>query len=132
MNSTITVKNSKLSAVNKVPWTFLIIAYLVVAHTSQVNLTGVAGYVFIGLAVVVLFLEFFKSGDISTSTFLVDIFSAVIGVAVATALLTYLYFRMEQTPNFFHWFGYVIILGDAIMSPFNAFRTALRNFGVGA
>ena len=132
MADTITVKNSKLSAVNKIPWTFLIIAYLVVAHTSQTDLTGVAGYVFIGLAVVVLFLEFFKSGDISTSTFLADIISAVIGVAVATALLAFMYFKLEQTPNFFYWFGYVIIVGDAIMSPFNAFRTALRNFGVGA
>ena len=132
MADTITVKNSKLGAVNKIPWTFLIIAYLVVAYTSQIDLTGVAGYVFIGLAVVVLFLEFFKSGDISTSTFLADIISAVVGVAVATALLAFMYFKLEQTPNFFHWFGYVIIVGDAIMSPFNAFRTALRNFGVGA
>ena len=132
MADTITVKNSKLGAVNKIPWTFLIIAYLIVAHTSQIDLTGVAGYVFIGLAVVVLFLEFFKSGDISTSTFLADIISAVTGVAVATALLAFMYFKLEQTPNFFHWFGYVIIVGDAIMSPFNAFRTALRNFGVGA
>lgn len=118
--------------VNKVPWTFLIIAYLVIAHTSNIDLSGVAGYVFIGLAVIILFLEFFKSGDISTSTFLVDTFSAVIGVAIATALLSFMYFRLEQTPSFFHWFGYVILLGDAIMNPFNAFRTALRNFGVGA
>jgi len=132
MVNTITVKNSRLGAVNKIPWTFLIIAYLVVAHTSQIDLTGIAGYVFIGLAVVVLFLEFFKSGDISTSTFLVDVITAVIGVTIATALLAYMYFKLEETPNFFHWFGYAIIVGDAIMSPFNAFRTALRNFGVGA
>ena len=120
-----------MSVLNKFPWSFLIIGYLVVAHTSQLEMSGVPGYIFIGLAVVVLFLEFFKSGDISTSTFLADTFSAVIGVVISTALLSYLYFKLGQMPDFFQWFGFIIILGDAIMSPFNAFRTALRNFGVG-
>ncbi len=131
MSENIRVKNSKVSFFNKIPWTFLIIAYLVVAYNMKLDLNGVPGYIFIGLAVVVLFLEFFKSGDISTSTFLTDTFYAVVGVILATTLLSYMYFKLEETPNFFHWFGYVILLGDAIMSPFNAFRTALRNFGVG-
>ncbi len=131
MSENIRVKNSKVSFFNKIPWTFLIIAYLVVAYNMKLDLNGVPGYIFIGLAVVVLFLEFFKSGDISTSTFLTDTFYAVVGVILATTLLSYMYFKLEETPNFFHWFGYLILLGDAIMSPFNAFRTALRNFGVG-
>lgn len=131
MAENITVKNSKTGVFNKIPWTFLIIAYLVVAHNMKLDLNGVPGYVFIGLGVLVLFLEFFKSGDISTSTFLSDTFYAVLGVIIATALLSYLYFHLDQTPGFFHWFGYAILVGDAIMSPFNAFRTALRNFGVG-
>jgi vacuolar-type H+-ATPase subunit I/STV1 len=132
MAENIRVKNSKLGFFNKIPWTFLIIVYLVVAFNMKLDLNGVAGYIFIGLAVVVLFLEFFKSGDISTSTFLTDTFYAVVGLILATTLLSYMYFKLEETPNFFHWFGYVILLGDAIMSPFNAFRTALRNFGVGS
>lgn len=131
MGENIRVRNSKTSLINKIPWTFLIIGYLLVAHNMKLDLNGVPGYVFIGLAVIVLFLEFFKSGDISTSTFLSDTFYAVLGVIVATALLSYLYFKLGQQPTFFHWFGYAILVGDAIMSPFNAFRTALRNFGVG-
>ena len=131
MGENIRVRNTKTSFVNKIPWTFLIIGYLVVAFKMDKDLSGVPGYVFIGLAVIVLFLEFFKSGDISTSTFLSDTFYAVLGVIIATVLLSFLYFKLEQTPNFFHWFGYAILVGDAIMSPFNAFRTALRNFGVG-
>jgi hypothetical protein len=55
----------------------------------------------------------------------------VIGLVIATALLCYLVWEMKQQPTFYHWFGYTILLGDAIFSPFNAFRTALRNFGVG-
>jgi len=132
MSENIIVKDRKGGFFNKIPWNFLIIAYLIVAHNLKMNLSGVPGYVFIGLAVLVLFLEFFKSGDISTSTFLSDMFYAVTGVIVATALLSYLYFRLDQIPDFFHWFGYAILVGDAIMSPFNAFRTALRNFGVGS
>jgi vacuolar-type H+-ATPase subunit I/STV1 len=132
MAENIRVKNSKAGFFNKIPWTFLIIAYLFVAHNMKLDLSGVAGYIFIGLAVLVLFLEFFKSGDISTSTFLSDTFYAVLGVVIATTLLSYLYFKLDQTPTFFHWFGYAILIGDAIMSPFNAFRTALRNFGVGS
>jgi hypothetical protein len=131
MSNNITIQNPKTRAFNKIPWTFLIIAYLLVVHFMKVELSGVAGYVFIGLGVLVLFLEFFKSGDISTATFLTDTLAAVTGLIVATVLLSYLYFKQGQAPNFFHWFGYAILVGDAIMSPFNSFRTALRNFGVG-
>jgi hypothetical protein len=42
-----------------------------------------------------------------------------------------LVFQLDQSPTFFYWFGYAIVIGDAILGPFNAFRTALRNFGVG-
>ena len=132
MSENITIQNSKTRAFNKIPWTFLIIAYLLVAYFMKLELSGVAGYIFIALGVLVLFLEFFKSGDISTATFLTDTLFAVTGVVVATTLLCYLHFKLGQTPNFFHWFGYAILLGDAIMSPFNSFRTALRNFGVGS
>jgi hypothetical protein len=131
MSDNIVLKDRKGGFFNKIPWTFSLIVYLVVAHQLKLEMNGVPGYIFIGLGVLVLFLEFFKSGDISTSTFLSDTFYAVLGTIVGTALLCYLYLRLEQTPDFFHWFGYAILVGDAIMSPFNAFRTALRNFGVG-
>ncbi len=79
----------------------------------------------------VLVAEFFKSGDINTRVFLMDLVSAIFAVIVATILMSYLYFKLGQTPTFFHWFGVAIILADAILSPFNAFRTALRNLGLG-
>jgi hypothetical protein len=40
-------------------------------------------------------------------------------------------FKLGETPTFYHWLGYAVIIGDAVFSPFNSFRTALRNFGVG-
>lgn len=123
-----------MSIFNKIPWTILLIAYVVGAYYLKVDMDGIPGYVFIGLGVFVLFAEFFKSGDISTAVFLSDIISATFAVVLSTALICYVLFyphEAELKLTFFHWFGYAIIIGDAILSPFNSFRTALRNFGVG-
>jgi hypothetical protein len=121
----------KSSIFNKIPWTFLIILYLVVTQMAGISLEGIPGFVLIGIGVFVLFAEFFKSGDIGTSVFLLDVITSVISLVVATILLCYLVWEMDQALTFYHFFGYTILLGDAIFSPFNAFRTALRNFGLG-
>ncbi|ACL73674.1 hypothetical protein Tgr7_2599 [Thioalkalivibrio sulfidiphilus HL-EbGr7] len=121
----------RLSTLASIPWTLVIILYMVVVHYSALDMSGITGYVFIGLGVFVLFVEFFKSGDINAAAFLIDLSSAVLSLIVATVLLSYLYFSLDQVPTFYHWFGFAIILGDAILSPFNAFRTALRNLGLG-
>ncbi|MCI5164814.1 MAG: hypothetical protein D3903_01685 [Candidatus Electrothrix sp. GM3_4] len=120
-----------LKTVGRFPWIFTPVIYLVVVHKLNISLEGPLGYTFIGVAVVVLFIEFVKSGDIGTVSFLLDTTSSVIAVIASTALLTYMVFTLQETPTFFHWFGYAIIVGDALFSPANAFRTALRNFGVG-
>ena len=128
---TIHGRKNKMSLMSMIPWTFFLIAYAVVVYAMGLNMEGIQGYVFIGFGMFVLFAEFFKSGDINVGSFLVDIIFAVIAVVVATGLLSYLVFNLDQSPTFFYWFGYVIVIGDAILSPFNSFRTALRNFGVG-
>ena len=120
-----------LQKLGRFPWIFSPIIYLVVVHQLNISLEGPMGYTFIGVAVVVLFIEFVKSGDIGVVSFLLDTTSSVIAVIASTALLTYMFFTLDETPTFFHWFGYAIIVGDALFSPANAFRTALRNFGVG-
>jgi hypothetical protein len=125
-----------MSTLSKIPFTLLIIIYMVVAHYAGFDMSGVAGYIFLGLGVFVMAAEFFKSGDISVAAFAIDIVSAVLAVIVATVLMCYLYWSNDPEPGFgqitfFHWFGCAIIMGDAILSPFNGFRTALRNFGVG-
>lgn len=119
------------SLFTSIPWTLAIILYMVVVHFMGLDMSGVVGYVFIGLGVFVLFVEFFKSGDINAAAFFVDLFSAILSLIIATVLMSYLYFKLGQVPTFFHWFGFAIILGDALLSPFNAFRTALRNLGLG-
>jgi hypothetical protein len=121
----------RLSIIARVPWTLVIILYMVVVHFTELDMSGVIGYIFIGLGMFVLFIEFFKSGDINAAAFLVDLGSAILALVIATVLMSYLYFKLGQIPTFYHWFGCTIILGDAILSPFNAFRTALRNLGLG-
>jgi drug/metabolite transporter (DMT)-like permease len=123
---------SGMSLFKKIPWTLAIILYMLVVHFTALDMRSVPGYIFLGLCVVVLFIEFFKSGDIGTFTFLVDLLGAVFSLVLATALMSYLIFKLGETPTFFHWFGCAVILGDTILGPFNAFRTALRNLGLGA
>jgi hypothetical protein len=120
-----------MSVFQKIPWTLTVILYMIVAHLASLNMRNEPGYIFLGLCMVVLFLEFFKSGDIGTVAFFVDLLSAVFSLVLAAVLMSYLIFKLGQKPTFFHWFGCAIILGDAILGPFNAFRTALRNIGIG-
>ncbi len=128
---TVHSKKNNMSLMSMIPWTFFLIAFAVVVHIMGMNMDGVVGYIFIGFGMFVLFAEFFKSGDINTGSFLADIVVAVIAVVIATGLLSYLVFKLDQSPTFFYWLGYAIVIGDAILGPFNSFRTALRNFGVG-
>ena len=134
MSEDITIKSNQkgMRLFNKIPYALLLIIYLLVVHVSGLDMHGVAGYIFIGLCVIVLIIEFFKSGDISTAYFQSDIVFAVLAVVIATGLMSYLVFKLGETPTFYHWLGYAVIIGDAVISPFNSFRTALRNFGVGS
>jgi prolipoprotein diacylglyceryltransferase len=120
-----------LNLFNKIPWTLFLIMYMVVVHITNLDMSGPLGYAFLLLCMVVLFLEFFKSGDIKVGTFLIDLVSSVIALVITTVLMSYLVFKHGQFPTFFDWFGAAIILGDCILSPFNSFRTALRNMEIG-
>jgi len=124
------------------PWALLVILYPVVMYELQIDMqTDIQfGFIYVGIGVFVLFVEFFKSGDINAASFLLDLLWSVLALVLGTALITWFLLEVApnapagatwQTLNYFHWFGCAIILGDAIISPFNSFRTALRNFGVG-
>lgn len=126
----------------KFPWVILVIAFPVIMYQLQVDMAAQIhfGFAYIAIGVFVLFVEFFKSGDINAASFLLDLFWSIVAVMLGTALMTW--FLLEGRPagsageswqqlNYFHWFGCAIVLGDAIISPFNAFRTALRNLGLG-
>ncbi|MCF6298977.1 MAG: hypothetical protein L3J01_03770 [Thiomicrorhabdus sp.] len=131
MGSNVSVSSTGvISVLAKVPWMLFIILFLIGAEYLQLSLDGVVGYSFITLAIIVLFIEMFKAGDVSAIAFLMDQFWAVVTVVLATGLLSYLWFVEGREPSFYHWIGFAIIIADALLNPFNAFRTALRNFDV--
>lgn len=122
---------SSLPVFNLIPWPFLIVLYLAFTTLNQVNMEGTWGYVFTGLAVTVLVLEFFKSSDIRQAVFLTDLVFSVVGLVVATSLITFMWSTEGlKTVTFYHWFGYLVLLADAVLSPYNGFRTAQRNLQV--
>ncbi|VAW49770.1 hypothetical protein MNBD_GAMMA04-1413 [hydrothermal vent metagenome] len=131
MNSKVSISSKgMIGFFSKVPWMLFIILFLIVAEYMTLSLDGVVGYSFITLAIIVLFIEMLKSGDISAIAFFMDQFWAIVTVILATGLLSYLWFAEGKEPNFYHWIGFAIIIADALLNPFNAFRTALRNFDV--
>jgi hypothetical protein len=132
MPSTQAPPSRALTILSNVPWTFLIILYLVITTWSDVDMHGAVGYAFLGLGIVVLFLEFFKSGNVRAPAFFLELTGSLVAVAVGAVLMTYMITAMHRPPSFFHWYGAAILLADAILSPFNSFRTAIRNFQVGA
>jgi hypothetical protein len=117
-----------LATIAKLPWTLVIIAFLLVTTLTDIRMDGVTGYVFLGVGLFVLFVEFLKSGDISTNAFLIDLLVSVGSVACTASLLTLLFIDERYSVNFFHFYGAAIVLLDAILSPYNSFRTAKRNF----
>lgn len=116
---------------NRFPWMLLVLAYLLVVEQLQLLMDGPVAYGFVALAFIAFFIEMFKGGDIGVAEFFWDQLWAIIVVALATGLLTYLYFVQGREPSFYHWVGYGVILADALLNAVNSYRTALRNFGVG-
>lgn len=122
------------SMLGRFPWGLLIVLAMWLAYTTQTDLSGTLGLVFIGLCVFVVIVEFFKSGDIRLGPFMLDLIFSVTAVVAGTALLTHMITQPAPAggmPGFHYLLGGVVLLVDAILSPFNSFRTALRNFQVG-
>ncbi len=128
-NVTVSTK-PMLTKLSHLPWMLLVIVYLIAVQVVGISMDGTAGYIFIVLALVVLFIEIFKSGDVGTGAFFMDQLWATLAVILATGLMTYLWVMENQSPTFYHWIGFAMIVADALLSPFNAYRTALRNFDV--
>lgn len=114
----------------KFPWMLLVIAYLIGAEYLQLSMSGNIGYGFIVLTIIAFFLEMFKAGDAGVVSFFFDQFWAIVGVGLASALLSYLFFVEGKEPTFYHWIGFTMIVADALLNSVNAYRTALRNFDV--
>lgn len=123
---------SVMHTIGKLPWILVIILFLLVTTLTDITMNGVVGYVFLAVGLFVLFAEFIKSGDINTPAFLVDLVVSVLSVATTAVLLTLMVVDSRYHMTFFHGYGAAIVLADAIVGPYNAFRTAKRNLEFGA
>jgi len=119
-----------LSALGRAPWSLAIVLGMWLSYAWNINLSGTLGLVFVGLCVFVLIIEFFKSGDIRIGPFMMDLLFAVVALVAGTALITVMVLG-EGMPSFHYILGSFVLIVDAILSPYNAFRTALRNVQLG-
>jgi hypothetical protein len=124
-------RSSLFRVLANVPWILIVILYLVLTTLADIEMTGVAGYIFLAVGLFVLFAEFIKSGDITTPAFVIDLVVSVLSVATTAALITLLVTQSQYQMTFFHGYGAAIVLADAIVGPYNAFRTAKRNLEFG-
>lgn len=116
--------------ISRFPWMLSVVGYLLVVEYGQLPMQGSIGYGFIAVAFVAFVLEMIKSGDVGVADFFWDQLWAIIAIVLSTGLLTYLYFVQGREPTFYHWVGFAVIVADALFNSVNAYRTALRNFGV--
>ncbi|MCU0970700.1 MAG: hypothetical protein MUF57_02620 [Gammaproteobacteria bacterium] len=119
-----------LNALGRFPWSLLIVLAMWLSYTTDIDLSGTLGLIFIGLCVFVLIIEFFKSGDIRIGPFMMDLLFAAIGLVAASSLITVMVMGGKGL-SFHYILGCLVLVIDAILSPYNSFRTALRNVQLG-
>lgn len=91
------------------------------------SLLSFFGIVVLLLVFAALAVEFFKSGDIGLNTFGMDTAFSVLQVICGTVTIT-LMFCNHKPLTLPDCLLCLVVLADAWFSPFNSFRTALRNF----
>ncbi|MEK7650212.1 MAG: hypothetical protein AAB367_04640 [Patescibacteria group bacterium] len=113
----------------RIPWALLLVLGWIMVRHSGVDLSveGVAIWPFVGVSFVTLMAEFYRSGDIMILSYKLDQTFAV----VATLVLGYGLSLAVQDPHVLDLLVAAVVLADAIISPVNSFRTALRNMQAG-
>jgi hypothetical protein len=113
----------------RIPSVLVVCALWAIAKFSGLDtgIASVAGVAVVLFAFVALAAEFFKSGDIGLGAFGLDTAFSVAQVAVCSANVTMLLARGYSLtiPDILLC---VVVVCDAWFSPFNSFRTALRNW----
>jgi|SRR5687767_3740792 len=118
-----------LKAFAFVPWALLVCAswyYIRLVRHLVLDFSTPLGLGFLCFAIIALVVEFIKSGDVGQVAFIWDLTFALLTLALGVYTLTLLDQRLDLTgPD---GLIFAMLVADAWISPFNAFRTALRNF----
>lgn len=119
----------KLMLIKRIPTAFILVALWAGLRLAGVDLApgSALGVLFTLFCFLVFVLEFVKSGDITLGVFGLDQAWSVLTLIVATATLTLLV-RDARALSFMDLLIAIVAVCDGWVSPFNSFRTALRNW----
>jgi hypothetical protein len=121
-----------LKKIGFIPWTALLLIGLIL--TQQLGLDRTMGkipsIVLLISSIVILIIEFFRSGDMRFHQYVVDTSFSLLVLIGGTWYLAYLFYSGIQI-YMIDYIIYTILVVDSWLSPINAYRTALRNVQVG-
>lgn len=112
------------------PWNFVIIATLIGLHETNTPVDGVIEKGLFVLYLCALVFGFINSFNISHRNFTLLIIRSTTSVAVASGFSSYLWWGTEMGLPFVYGAGLAIVMINAIVSPINSFKSALRDVHV--
>lgn len=118
----------------RIPLVLIMVISWAIMRYSGINLDtgGGPGMTLLVVCIVVLIIEFFKSGDISLGGFGLDLLFVMVTLIIATATTTIIVYGYGwQQLGFVDMMVLLVTLCDSWVPPYNSFRTALRNLQVG-
>ena len=110
------------------PWNLVIVATLVGLHRAHTPIDDVIEKCLFVLYLCALIFGFINSANISHQNFTLLIIRSITSVAVASGFSSYLFWGTEEGLSFIYGVGLAIVMINAIISPINSFKTALRDF----
>lgn len=116
----------------RIPWPIVVVVLWGMLRWNNFapSVASPFGLTIIFCSFLILIFEFWKSGDISPKSFLLDQTLSVAATTITASLAVLIYWE-RQTFYAVDIIVFAVVLSDAIMSPFNSFRTALRNIQAG-
>ncbi len=124
------VKEKIMGFIAALPWNFAIIIALVTLEQAQIPIDGVVEKALFILYICALIFSFINSANITTHNFTWLIMHSVLSVAVASGFISYLYWGTKNGVEFIDGIGLVIVIINAMISPINSFKSALRDYQV--
>jgi len=110
------------------PWNFAIILALITLQQAQIPVDGIIEKGLFILYLCTLIFSFINSSTITTRNFTWLIIHSVLSVAITSGFISYLYWGTANGVEFIYGIGLAIVLINAIISPINSFKTALRDY----
>ena len=123
---------NQIKPVFLIPWNFLLIVLVIAMRYLKIDMTlgSIPSICVLIGAILVMVLEFIRSGDILFKNFIIDTSLSNLALIGSSWYVAYLVFKGIPL-HFVEYLAYAIIILDAWLSPINGFRTALRNFQIG-